>query len=83
MSNTSPDPELYSLIGEHKADILSLKKDIQEIKDNQKVFVTFVTEQKAGRKYLWLFFATVAGFVSFGKDLLTTVFSLFSLKGIH
>lgn len=81
--NDQVDPELYEAIGAHNADIASLKKDIQEIKDNQKVFVEFVTEQKAGRKYVWLIFASIAGLVSFGKDIIGAVSNFFTLKGLH
>jgi len=83
MSNASLDPELYQIIGEHKSDITSLKQDIEEIKENQKVFVEFVTEQKAGHKYVWLLFASIAGFVSFGKDIVQAIAGFFTLKGLH
>ena len=81
--NGSMDPELYQIIGEHKADITSLKQDLKEIKDNQKVFIEFVTEQKAGRKYVWIIFASVAGLISFGKDIIAAISGIFTLKGLH
>lgn len=81
--NDVVDPGIYQTIGAHNADISSLKKDIEEIKENQKVFVEFVTEQKAGRKYVWLLFASIAGFVSFGKDIVQAIAGFFTLKGLH
>jgi hypothetical protein len=81
--NDQVDLELYQVIGAHNSDIASLKKDIQEIKDNQKVFVEFVTEQKAGRKFIWLLFGTLASVATFGKEVLQAISSFLSFKGIR
>ncbi len=83
MSNASLDPELYQIIGEHKSDITSLKQDIKEIKDNQKVFIEFVTKQKAGRRYVWMLFGAVASIIAFGKDVFQFLNNLLTFKGVR
>ncbi len=77
------DSDLYQIIGEHKAEIASLKKSIEEISENQKIFIQFVTEQKAGRKFIWLLFGTLASVATFGKEVLQAISSLLSFKGIR
>jgi len=75
--------EIYREVGEHKADIASIKSDIQEIKDNQKPLLEFIAEVRAGRRYTWIFLATVAGVATFAKDIISAVFSFLSFKGYH
>lgn len=46
----------------------SLQDDIKEIKENQKIILDFVTEQKAGRKIIWMLFGAAAALVAVAKD---------------
>ena len=43
---------VFQALGESKAEIIALKEDVREIKENQKVILEFISEQKAGKKYM-------------------------------
>lgn len=75
--------QIYKALGENKADISSLKNDVAEIKDSQKVLIEFVVEQKAGRRYVWMFFGAVASIIAFGKDVFQFINNLLTLKGVR
>lgn len=75
--------ELYQAIGTHNADILALKEDIKEIKENQKAMINFINEQKAGRKYIWMIFTSIAAIATFARDIGSFFVNLFSLKGLR
>lgn len=77
------DPDIYQALGEHNANISSLKVDIKEIKDNQKTILEFIAEQKTGRKYVWILFGSITGLVTLGRDILSTIQNYFTLKGLH
>ncbi len=72
--NSMPDSILRT-VGEHDADIIILKTDIAEIKVNQKIILEYITEQKVGKKYIWLFLGAIAGVVAFIKDIVSAVSS--------
>ena len=72
--NSMPDSILRT-VGEHDADISTLKTNIAEIKANQKIILEYITEQKVGKKYIWLFLGVIAGVVAFIKDIVSAVFS--------
>lgn len=46
----------------------NIKDDINEIKANQKVILEFITEQKTGRKIVWILFGAAATIVAIAKD---------------
>lgn len=73
---------IYRALGENKAEIITLKEDVHEIKETQKVIIEFITEQKAGKKYMWVFFGTIATFITFFKDAISTLSGFLSFKGI-
>lgn len=75
--------EIYKALGENKADISSLKNDVAEIKNSQKVFIEFITEQKAGRRYVWMLFGGVASIIAFGKDVFQFINNLLTFKGVR
>lgn len=50
-----------------KVTTAGMQEDIKEIKENQKVVLEFITEQKAGRKIVWLIFGAMAGLVALTK----------------
>lgn len=54
-----------------------MQEDIKEIKENQKVILEFITEQKAGRKIVWLIFGAMAGLVALTKDVGTILSNFF------
>jgi len=54
-----------------------MQEDIKEIKENQKVILEFVAEQKAGRKIVWLIFGAMAGLVALTKDVGTILSNFF------
>jgi len=60
-----------------KVTTADMQDDIKEIKDNQKVFLEFITEQRAGRKIVWMFFGAMAGLVALAKDIGSIFTSLF------
>lgn len=72
---------VFQALGESKAEIIALKEDVREIKENQKVFLEFISEQKAGKKYMWILFGTIATFITFFKDVISTLSGFFSFKG--
>lgn len=45
-----------------------MQEDIKEIKDNQKVMLEFVAEQRAGRKVIWMIFGAAAAITAIAKD---------------
>ena len=84
------DSDLYQAIGEHRADIISIKEELKAIRHKieedtstflkrQDTILEFIAEQKAGRKYILLFLGSVATFAAFFKDLLTAAVSLFKI----
>lgn len=75
--------EIYRALGENKADISSLKSDVAEIKDNQKILIEFMAEQKAGRRYVWMLFGAIASIIAFGKNVFQFFNHLFTFKGIR
>lgn len=72
--------ELHVVIGEHNADIATLKQDIKEIKENQKAILAFITEQTLGRKYIWMLIGGLAAFFTFAKDILSLVANFFKFN---
>lgn len=46
-----------------------MQEDIKEVKENQKVILEFIAEQKAGRKIVWMLFGAMAGLVALTKDI--------------
>lgn len=60
-----------------KVTTAGMQNDIKEIKDNQKVILEFITEQKAGRKIVWLIFGVMAGLVALTKDVGTILSNFF------
>lgn len=52
-----------------KVTTTGMQNEIKEIKDNQKVILKFITEQKAGRKIVWMLFGAMAGLVALTKDI--------------
>ena len=72
---------VFQALGESKAEIIALKEDVREIKENQKVILEFISEQKAGKKYMWIFFGTIATFITFFKDVISTLSGFLSFKG--
>lgn len=75
--------EIYEALGENKAEISSLKSDVTEIKNNQKVIIEFIVEQKAGRRYVWMLFGAVASIIAFGKDVFQFINNLLTFKGVR
>lgn len=55
----------------------NMQDDIKEIKDNQKVILEFVAEQKAGRKVVWMLVGAAAGLLAIIKDFGSIFTSLF------
>lgn len=45
-----------------------IQEDIKELKEQQKTVLTFIAEQKTGRKFVWLFLGAVASIVAVVKD---------------
>lgn len=60
-----------------KVTTAGMQEDIKEIKENQKVILEFITEQKAGRKIVWLIFGAMAGLVALTKDVGTILSNFF------
>lgn len=54
-----------------------MQEDIKEIKENQRAILEFISEQKAGRKYAWVFFSAIAGLIAFAKDIGSLLTSFF------
>lgn len=64
-TNTSTRDDVVAL----KVTTSGMQEDIKGIKENQKVILKFITEQKAGRKIVWLIFGAMAGLVALTKDV--------------
>lgn len=77
------ETELIEIVGESKAKIASMEEDIKEIKENQKVILQFITEQKVGKRFVWALFAFVAAIVALLNDFLSSIPKLFTFKGFH
>lgn len=60
-----------------KVTTAGMQEDIKEIKENQKLILEFITEQKAGRKIVWLIFGAMAGLVALTKDVGTILSNFF------
>ena len=52
-----------------KVTTAGMQEDIKEIKEHQKVILEFITDQKAGRKIVWMLFGAMAGLVTLTKDI--------------
>lgn len=72
------DEKTLETIGSLKADNASIKEDLKELKENQKPMLEFIAEQKAGRKFIWLFFGVIAGIAAFFKDVINAFYNLFN-----
>lgn len=84
------DTDLYEAIGEHRADIKSIKEELKAIRikidedtstflKRQDTILEFIAEQKAGRKYILLFLGSVATFAAFFKDIISAASSIFKI----
>jgi len=71
------DERIFEIIGSLEADNVSIKEDLKELRENQKPILEFIAEQKAGRKFIWLFFGVVAGIAAFFKDVTNAFYNLF------
>lgn len=71
------DDHTLETIGCLKADNVFIKKDLEELKKNQQLMLDFIAEQKAGRKFVWIFLGAVASLVAFVKDIGSVFTSLF------
>ena len=60
-----------------KVTTAGMQEDIKEIKENQKLILEFITEQKTGRKIVWLIFGAMAGLVALTKDVGTILSNFF------
>lgn len=72
-----PDDFIYQSLGENKADILSIKNDLKELKENQKLILSFISEQRAGKKFVWIIFGAAAGLLTFVKDFNSLITNFF------
>lgn len=66
--------------GRLQQSVNQMEDDIKEIKTAVTELSHFVTEQKAGRKYLWMAISAVGAVIVFLKDGFTVLDSIFSYK---
>lgn len=66
--------------GRLQQSVSQMEEDIREIKSAVKELTEFVAEQKAGRRYMWMFFTSVGAIIIFFKDIIAFVETHLYLK---
>jgi len=75
--------EIHEAIGEHRADIAVIKVTLTKVETNQEKMMEFINEQKAGRKYVWIFLGSVAAIATFARDFLNGPSNFLTIKSLH
>ena len=75
--------DLIEIIGESKAKISNMEEKLQHIEEDQKVILEFISEQKAGKRFIWAFLAVVGTIFAVLNDFISAIPKLFSAKGLN
>lgn len=67
-------------LGRLQQSVTQMEEDIREIKTVLKDLSEFVAEQKAGRRYMWMFFTSVGAIIIFFKDIISFIETHLYLK---
>lgn len=67
-------------LGRLQQSVTQMEEDIREIKTALKDLSEFVAEQKAGRRYMWMFFTSVGAIIIFFKDIIAFIETHLYLK---
>jgi hypothetical protein len=67
-------------LGQHEADIKSLKEDVRLLVENQTKVMEFIAKQEGGRKYIWAVFGAIGAIAAFMIQIVSFVADIIKVK---